>query len=293
MSRAWRRLRRHRGIWVGGVLILVWVVLAALATPLTGYDPDRVDIDAQFDYQNVPPFWLRAHDLPQDVAPRRFLCGSDDFGNDVLARVLYGARYSLTIGFVAVGIAVALGVPLGLVAGYYGGRLDGAIMRSLDVVMAFPSILLAIGIVTVLGQSLENLMIAVGLVGVPGIARQLRAQVLVVRELEYVQAARALGISQPRILFAHVLPNCMAPIIVLATLGTATAILETAGLGFVGLGPAPGFPEWGLMISESKSLISRAPWAVITPGVAIVLLVLGFNLVGDGLRDVLDPRSKA
>lgn len=297
MSRAWRRVRRHKGVWVGGALILTWVVLAALATTITGYTPRGVDIDAQLDYQNVPPSWLESerwtHELPPGAEPREFLFGTDDAGNDVFARVLYGARYSLTIGFVAVAIAVALGVPLGLVAGYFGGRLDGAIMRALDVVMAFPTILLAIGIVTVLGQSLFNLMVAVGLVGVPSIARQLRAQVLVVRELEYVQAARALGAGHLRILFLHVLPNCMAPIIVLGTLGTATAILETAGLGFVGLGPEPGTPEWGLMISENRNLISRAPWAVITPGAAIVLLVLGFNLVGDALRDVLDPRSRA
>ncbi len=292
MSRGLRRALRHKGLWVGGLIIAVWVVLAGLATPLTGYDPDRVDPDAQLDYQSVPPTWLRAADLPSDVPPRTFLAGTDDFGNDVLARVLYGARYSLVIGFVAVGISVLLGVPLGLVAGYFGGRLDGAIMRCLDVVMAFPTILLAIGIVTVLGQSLMNLMVAVGLVGVPGIARQLRAQVLVVRELEYVQAARAIGARHLRILALHVLPNCMAPIIVLATLGTATAILETAGLGFVGLGPEPGTPEWGLMISESRDLVSSAPWAVITPGAAIVLLVLGFNLVGDALRDILDPRTR-
>lgn len=292
MSRGLRRALRHKGLWVGGVIIAVWVVLAGLATPLTGYHPDRVDPDAQFDYQSVPPTWLRPADLPPGVAPRTFLAGTDDAGNDVLARVLYGARYSLVIGFVAVGISVVLGVPLGLVAGYFGGRVDGGIMRCLDVVMAFPTILLAIGIVTVLGQSLVNLMIAVGLVGVPAIARQLRAQVLVVRELEYVQAARAIGAGHLRILALHVLPNCMAPIIVLATLGTATAILETAGLGFVGLGPEPGTPEWGLMISESRNLISRAPWAVITPGAAIVLLVLGFNLVGDALRDILDPRTR-
>lgn len=292
MSRALRRAARHKGMWVGGVIVLVWVVLALLAVPLTGWSPGTVDPDLALDYQSLPPWWLRSVELPPDVEPRRFLAGTDDGGNDVLGRVLYGARYSLVIGFVAVAISVALGVPLGLVSGYYGGRIDGLIMRCLDVVMAFPTILLAIGIVTVLGQSLTNLMIAVGLVGVPGVARQLRAQVLVVRELEYVQAARALGAGHLRVLGLHVLPNCLAPIIVLATLGTATAILETAGLGFVGLGPEPGTPEWGLMISESRNLISRAPWAVITPGAAIVLLVLGFNLVGDGLRDVLDPRGR-
>lgn len=293
MSRTLQRARRHKGIWVGGAIVLLWVLLALLATPLTGYrGPRSVDLDAQLDYQNVPPFWLRAHAFDDGVEPRRFVCGTDDLGNDVLAKVLYGARYSLFIGLVAVGISVAFGVPLGLVAGYFGGRLDAWIMRAMDVVMAFPSILLAIGIVAVLGQSLLNLMVAVGFVGVPSIVRQLRAQVLVVRELEYVQAARAIGCSRLRILSLHVLPNCVAPIIVLATLGTATAILETAGLGFVGLGPESGTPEWGLMIAESRNLVSQAPWAVLTPGAAIVVLVLGFNLLGDGLRDVLDPRQR-
>jgi peptide/nickel transport system permease protein len=293
VSRLSRRALRHKGIWVGGAVIALWALLALLATPLTGYGgPGSVDLDAQLDYQNVAPTWLRPTPLPPGVPPRTFVFGTDDFGNDVLARVLYGARYSLVIGFVAVGISLALGVPLGLVAGYFGGRLDGAIMRAMDVVMAFPTILLAIAIVTALGQSLLNLMVAVGLVGVPSIARQLRAQVLVVRELEYVAAARALGLGHVRTLLGHVLPNCLAPIIVLSTLGTATAILETAGLGFVGLGAAPGTPEWGLMISENRNLISTAPWAVLTPGVAIVLLVLGFNLLGDGLRDVLDPRGR-
>ncbi|MCA8921069.1 MAG: ABC transporter permease [Planctomycetes bacterium] len=287
-----RRLVRHRGVQIGVAIVALWVLLAALATPLTGYDHSAFDPDTALDYQNVPPSWWDRANLPPDVEARTFLAGTDDLGHDMFGLVLYGTRYSLTIGFLAVAISLLVGIPLGLVSGYFGGWLDTLIMRSIDVVMAFPTILLAICIVTVLGQSLVNLMVAVGLVGVPGIARQLRAEVLRVKQLEFVQAAQALGFGNTRILFGHVFPNCLAPIIVLATLSTATAILETAGLGFVGLGPEPGTPEWGLIISENRNLLTQAPWAVLTPGVAIVILVLGFNLLGDGLRDVLDPRLK-
>ncbi|MEZ6186946.1 MAG: ABC transporter permease [Planctomycetota bacterium] len=286
------RLARHRGVQIGTAIVVGWVLLALLASPLTGYDHYDFDPDLGFDYQNVPPSWWGDANLPPDVEPRFFLAGTDDLGHDMFGLVLYAARWSLVIGFLAVSISLLVGIPLGLVSGYFGGWPDALIMRAVDVVMAFPAILLAICIVTVLGQSLLNLMVAVGLVGVPGIVRQLRAEVLRVKELEYVQAARSLGFSHSRILAWHVFPNCLAPIIVLATLSTATAILETAGLGFVGLGPEPGFPEWGLIISENRNLLSQAPWAVLTPGIAIVILVLGFNLLGDGLRDVLDPRLK-
>lgn len=287
----WRRLARNRGVQVGTLIVVVWALLTPLSTAITGYDHHHLDQDAALDYQNVPPSWLRAAHLPPGVEAKTFLAGTDDLGRDVLGLVLYGARYSLTIGLVAVGISLALGIPLGLISGYYGGKADLLIMRGIDVIMAFPAILLAICIVTALGQTLLNLMIAVGIVGVPTIARQVRAQVLTQRGLDYVQAARALGFGDVRILGLHVLPNCLAPIIVLATLGTATAILETAGLGFVGLGPADT-PEWGSLIQENRSLITRAPWTVLTPGLAILILVLGFNLLGDGLRDVLDPRLR-
>jgi peptide/nickel transport system permease protein len=293
VSRTLRRLVRHRGVQVGSAIVLLWVLLALLSWPLGGWDPDAFDPDQGLDYQRVAPTWLRAARLSPGVEPRTFLCGTDDLGRDVFGLVLYGARYSLVIGLVAVSISLALGVPIGLLGGYFGGRLDGLLMRGLDVLMAVPTILLAICVVTALGQSLPNLMLAVGIVGVPPVARQLRAQVLVVRELEYVQAARALGFSHARVLLAHVLPNCLAPVIVLGTLGTATAILETAGLGFVGLGAQPGTPEWGLLIAENRNLVSSAPWTVLAPGAAIVLLVLGLNLLGDGLRDVLDPKLGA
>lgn len=287
-----RRLVRHRGVQIGAAIVLAWVALTALATPLTGYDHYDFDPDVGLSYQNVPPSWWDEANLPPDTPARTFVAGTNDLGRDMFGLVLYAARWSLVIGFLAVAISLLVGIPLGLISGYFGGWLDLLIMRGIDIVMAFPAILLAICIVTVLGQSLTNLMVAVGLVGVPGIARQLRAEVLRVKQLEFVQAAQALGFGNTRILFVHVFPNCLAPIIVLATLSTATAILETAGLGFVGLGPEPGFPEWGLIISENRNLLTRAPWAVLAPGIAIVILVLGFNLLGDGLRDVLDPRLK-
>lgn len=286
MSRAVRRLLRHRSVQVGAALVLVWVLLAVLATTLTGYD-GVVDPDVGLDQQLIRPSIVGG-----TPGSPRFLLGTDLLGHDMLGRVLLGARTSLIIGAMAVAIALVIGVPLGLAAGYAGGWTDAVVMRGTDVLLALPAILLAICVVAVLGQSLTNLMVAVGLVNAPTIARQLRAQVLVVRELEFVQAARALGLSPVRIALVHVLPNCAGPILVLATLATATAILETAGLSFVGLGPPSGTAEWGLMIAENRALVTKAPWTILAPGAAIVLLVLGFNLLGDGLRDVLDPRGK-
>lgn len=290
MSRTTRKLLRHRGVQAGLVIVLAWLVLAIFAGLITGYDSRNVDPDAALDFQTVPPFWMKQ---AEETPPHRYLCGTDEQGHDVLGKTLVGARTSLLVGFLAIAIALVIGLPVGLVAGYAGGRVDALLMRLVDVLLAFPAILLAICIVAVLRQSLVNLILAVGIVNAPAIARQLRAQVLVVRELEFIQAARALGLSHVRIALGHVLPNCAGPILVLATLGTATAILETAGLGFVGLGAEPGTTEWGLMIAENRALVTRAPWAVLTPGAAIVLLVLGFNLLGDGLRDVLDPRSRS
>ena len=287
-ARTKRRLKRHKGIWLGAAIIALWAALTPLSTVLTGYDPNAWDPEETLWYASTPP--LEVADPPGSQPPRWFLLGTNDQGQDMLGLILYGARYSLSIGFVAVGISLTIGVPLGLVAGYFGGRVDALIMRGIDVLMAFPAILLAICIVAVLGQSLLKLMVAVGIVGVPTMTRQLRAQVLQVKELEFVQAARAIGAGHTRILVRHILPNCLAPILVLATLGTATAVLETAGLGFIGLGPEAGTPEWGLIIAENRELVTSAPWAVIAPGVALVTLVLGFNLLGDGLRDVLDPR---
>ncbi len=268
-------LARHRGALIG-LLILAALAAMAVAAP-----------------------WLSARD-PIRTAPRealqppgaRFVLGSDQFGRDVASRVLHGARVSLLVGVISVSIAVGLGAPLGLVSGYYGGRLDALIMRVMDVMLAFPGILLALAIVSVLSPGLGNVMIAVGLSAVPGYARLVRATVLSAREHLYVEAARALGGRDGGILVRDILPNVVAPLIVTATLGLGGAILSAAALSFLGLGSQPPQPEWGRMLSEGRDYLREAWWISTFPGLGILLTVLAMNLVGDGLRDVLDPRLK-
>ena len=266
-------LLRHRGALIG------LVILGALAT------------------MAVAAPWISARD-PIRTAPRealqapgaRFVLGSDQFGRDVASRVLHGARVSLLVGVISVSIAVGLGAPIGLVSGYYGGRLDALIMRVMDVMLAFPGILLALAIVSVLSPGLGNVMIAVGLSAVPGYARLVRATVLSAREHLYVEAARALGGRDGGILVRDILPNVVAPLIVTATLGLGGAILSAAALSFLGLGSQPPQPEWGRMLSEGRDYLREAWWISTFPGLGILLTVLAMNLVGDGLRDVLDPR---
>lgn len=270
----WHRLRQNRLSIVGLALIAGFLLLAFAAPLIAPADPMQQAL-----YNRLSPPTL-AHPF-----------GTDDFGRDILSRVIYGARISLRVGVVAVLIALLLGTGIGLVAGYWGGWIDQVLMRVMDLLLAFPSILLAIGIVAILGPGLENAMLAVGIVAVPQYARLVRASVLTVRETDYVLAARALGASDVRILAIAILPNCLAPLIVQATLGLATAILDAAGLSFLGLGAQPPIPEWGAMLSQGRELIVRAPWVLTFPGGAIFLTVLAFNLVGDGLRDALDPKA--
>ena len=264
---------RHRGAMTGLILISFFLVLAVIAPWVAPHSPTD-------------------QDLPRRLEPpsKDFWFGTDDFGRDIFSRVLYGTRISLRVGLVAVLLALFVGGTLGLVAGYYGGRVDLVLMRGVDVMLAFPAILLAIAVVAVLGPSLTNAMVAVGITGIPVYARLVRGVVLQVKNQEYVTAARALGAGDFRILTRAVLPNCVAPILVQTSLGLATAILDAAGLSFLGLGAQPPMPEWGAMLSQGRELILDAPWALTAPGVAILLAVLGFNLLGDGLRDMLDPR---
>jgi ABC-type dipeptide/oligopeptide/nickel transport system permease subunit len=221
-----------------------------------------------------------------------YLLGSDDLGRDILSRILHGARISLMVGTISASISLVVGSAIGLFSGYFGGKFDLLMMRLVDIMLAFPSILLAIVITASLGPSLENAMIAIGVIGVPAFARMIRASVLAEKEADYVTAERSLGAGHLRLLFTAILPNCIAPIIVQTTLAYAGAIISAAGLSYLGLGAQPPTPEWGLMVSSGREYIQTAWWVIAFPGLAILFAVLGFNLMGDGLRDVLDPRMK-
>jgi peptide/nickel transport system permease protein len=273
---ALRRLGRQRGAVVGVVVLVVLGGMALFASWLSPADPIKT----------------APRDALQAPGPAHVL-GTDQYGRDVLSRVLHGARISLVIGLVSVSIAVALGVPVGLVSGYHGGRVDGLLMRVMDVMLAFPGILLALAIVSVLTPSLANLMIAVGLAAVPTYARLVRGSVLSAKESPYVEAARAVGCRDRLVVVRYILPNVVAPVIVTATLGMGTAVLSAAALSFLGLGSQPPQPEWGRMLSEGRDYLREAWWISTFPGLGIMLTVLAMNLLGDGLRDVLDPRLEA
>lgn len=273
---AWRRLKRQRLAMFGGFIILFFIFLAVLAPLLTPYSYKEVDLAARF----YPP-----------LTEGHFL-GTDDLGRDIVTRILYGAQISLRVGFLAVIGSIVVGTFLGLLSGYYGKWVDMLISRVFDIMLAFPSILLAIAIVTILGRSLTNALLAIAIINVPTYGRLVRSKVLSLKEEEFILAAKAVGMADSRIILHHLLPNSMTPIIVQGTLGIATAIIETAALGFLGLGAQPPTPEWGTMLADSKDYIQLAPWTVIFPGLSIMLVVLGFNLFGDGLRDALDPKMK-
>jgi peptide/nickel transport system permease protein len=275
MSPGLRRVLHSKGA-VGGLVILILLALAAFAAPaLPVTDPIQID---------------PSHALYSPGAP--FLFGSDQYGRDVFSRVVFGSRVSLVVGPIAVGIALVPGVTVGLLAGYYGRWVDGVLMRVVDVMLAFPGILLALGIVAVLGPSLTTLMVAVGISSIPTYARLTRASVLSAREQLYVDAARVVGAGDAAILVRHILPNVVAPIIVVGTLGVGAAILIAATLSFLGLGSQPPVPEWGRMLSEGRQYLREQWWIATFPGLAIMLTVLALNMLGDGLRDALDPRLK-
>jgi peptide/nickel transport system permease protein len=227
-----------------------------------------------------------------ETSSKQFLLGTDEFGRDILSRLIYGARISLQVGFIAVGIALVVGGMLGAIAGYYGGWMDNVLMRAMDVMLSIPGILLAIAIAAALGPGLFNLMIAVGISAVPNYARIIRGSVLSIREMEFIEAAHAVGSSDLRIILKHIIPNSMAPIIVQSTLGVAAAILNAAGLSFIGLGIQPPYPEWGAMLSGGRQYIRDYPHLTLYPGLTIMITILALNFLGDGLRDALDPKLK-
>jgi peptide/nickel transport system permease protein len=270
-----RQLLHNRGAIVGAVILLCILFLGLAAPVVSPYPP--TDITGELGLQ--PP-------------NREHLMGTDNFGRDVFSRVIFGGRISMSVGFISVGIGAATGLILGLGAGYFGGWLDAFIMRMIDALLAFPGILLALAIVAVLQPSLRNVMVAVGISSVPRFTRVVRGSVLSARENLYVDAARCVGCSSLRIIYRHILPNVMGPVIILATLGIGGAILTGTSLSFLGLGASPPTPEWGLMLSSGRSYIGLAWWMTAFPGLAILITVLSVNMLGDGLRDALDPRLR-
>ena len=269
------RLLRQPSALIGGAIVLVFVIMAIFAPQLAPFDPNTPD-------------WLAIRKAPSAA----HWLGTDDLGRDILSRVIYGARASLMAGVIAVAIAIALGAPLGLVAGYFGGVIDMVISRFTDALLACPFLVLAIALAAFLGASLTNAMIAIGISAMPIFIRLTRGQVLVVRREDYITAARALGVRDRSIIVSHVLPNVLAPIVVQATITMAVAVLAEASLAFLGLGQRPPAPSWGSMLDVARQFLVDAPWMATWPGLAIVVVVMGFNLLGDGLNDALNPRQE-
>jgi ABC-type dipeptide/oligopeptide/nickel transport system permease subunit len=277
----WSHFKQNRGALIGLILIVLFLLIGLFAPLLAPHTESEIFSQAL----RLPPVFLAGGEW-------RFPLGTDDVGRDILSRLIFGARISIGIGFAVVILSISLGTLLGLFAGYYGGLIDKIIMRAMDILMALPSILLAIVVVSVLGPGISNAIVAVAIVSIPSFTRIVRASVLAEKNKQYVMASRSFGASNWRIMFQEILPNCMAPLIVQGTLGLSDGILNTAALGFLGLGAQPPTPEWGIMLSDARAYIESAPWMVTLPGLCILLVVLGFNLFGDGLRDALDPRLK-
>jgi len=284
---ALRYLFRQRSAVIGMIILGLLILVAIFAPVLATHDPIQTMIGIEDVKKRAAPC---IHLLGCAAEQPQHLFGTDGNVRDLFSRVIYGARLSLQVGILSVSFAILVGAFLGAVAGYAGGWLDNLIMRIMDVLLAFPTLILAIAIVTVLGPGLINTLIAIAVVSIPGYARIMRASVLTIKEQDYILADRALGVPPMRILFSHILPNALTPLVVQATLGIASAILDAAALSFLGLGAQPPTPEWGSMIGQERNQVFSAPHLIFFPGLALVLTVLGFNLLGDGLRDALDPR---
>jgi len=277
-----KHFKKNKSAVLGFFIALMLVAFALFSPLIATHLPNVQDLSARL----IPPFWNEGGSMSH-------LLGTDDFGRDLFSRIVYGARISIMVGTISVSISLFFGLLMGVFAGYYGKWVDAIIMRLVDMMLSVPAILLAIVIVSILGPSLYNAMIAIGIVGIPTYARIVRGSVLAEKEKEYVIASRVNGSNNLRLMFKVILPNCTTPIIVQATMGFASAVLEAAGLSFLGLGAQPPTPEWGAMLADSLQFITTAPWMIFYPGLAIFLTVLGFNLMGDGLMDVLDPKLKA
>jgi peptide/nickel transport system permease protein len=270
-----RRLLRNRLTVAGGLVIVLFFLVAAFPALFTSQNPDRIDVATILQ----PP--SAAHPL-----------GTDDLGRDVLSRVVYGARVSMKVGFVAVGIATSVGLVIGLLSGFYGRRVDAVLMRFVDIMLCFPTFFLILSVIAFLSPSIVNIMVVIGLTGWMGVARLVRAETLSLKERDFVAAARAQGAGTLRIVFRHILPNALAPILVAATLGVAGAILTESALSFLGIGVQPPTPSWGNILTVGKNYIEFAWWLSLFPGLAILITVLGYNLLGEGIRDAADPRLK-
>ncbi len=277
----WHYFSQSRGAVLGLIVFVLLLVIAAIAPLIAPHDP----LQQYKEYFLLPPAW-------DPAGNSQFWLGTDPVGRDMVSRLMFGAQYSLLIGFIVVVLSVAGGIILGLVAGYFRGWVDVVIMRIMDVILAFPPLLLALVLVTVLGPGLTNAMFAIALTLQPYFARLVRAAVMAEKNREYVTSARLAGAGNLRLMLLTILPNCLAPIIVQATLSFSDAILAAAGLGFLGLGAQPPTPEWGTMLANAREFIQRAPWVVTFPGLCILVTVIAINLIGDGLRDALDPKLK-
>lgn len=275
LRRMWHSFTKRKIAVLGLIIVLLYVLMAIFADVIAPYDPTKQDL---------------ANKLQGPCAEH--ILGTDETGRDLFSRLVYGARISMKVGVVAVGVAFVIGTPIGICAGYFGGKVDALLMRAMDVLMAFPGILLAILFVSILGQNLDNAILSVGIYTVPNFARTARGETLSIKNSEFIEAARALGSGHFRIILTHILNNTVAPMIILATLSFGNAILTTSGLGFLGIGAQPPTPEWGAMLSTGRQYLLTAPHVTTITGLAILFLVLGLNLLGDGLRDVLDPKMK-